>query len=777
MKRILLALFSIVATGAVSAVTLPKADEVRALMEKVADWQIANPSKHPTTDWTQGALFTGMMALDGISASRRFRDAMYETGETNGWKPGAKIYHADDHAVGQMYCEMFERYREPKMIAPLRERFDEILANPDTKPIAGPVSAGKDKTKEMRWWWCDALFMGPPAWTRLYALTGETKYRDFMVQEWKATSAFLYDKEEHLFFRDSTYFAKREANSKKIFWSRGNGWVMGGLARVLQYLPDGDPDRAFFETQFKEMAAAVLKCQQENGLWQPSLLNPADYPVKETSGSGFFAYALAWGINQGLLDRDEYEPAVVKAWGALTGCVDADGRLSHVQPIGSDPKLFDEKSTEVYGVGALLLAGSEVFRMALVSEASGRVEVSAASDLDALRPQLSIEVDWRALITKAPNLNEGNVTILDAVTSRLLDRQLLAVSDGQPSSSLLFQSDFLPKQTRRFLVLGALQQDQQPPPQLRSFGRFVPERYDDFAWENDRTAHRVYGPALMNAPRETGGSGIDVWSKKVRYPIIDKWYKSGAYHKDEGEGCDCYKVGLSRGCGGIGALDGSKITAPMDFVAWRIQANGPIRTTFTLQYPEWIARAPHRVETNAAVVLGSNVTNHQMLAEFENSVAQQLANEAEAMARAPKRSEAKTISLDRGANMNRISSSFTGQTSDGFPFIVGVVKRPGEGELTKDEKAGCWLAYTEPEAAPNGRIHCGLIMPPDWRPFISEVDGHYTIGAMVSPGQIVTYFAGAGWSKGLDFPDHKAWAAYVKAFAASVASPPRVEIK
>ncbi len=114
------------------------------------------------------------------------------------------------------------------------------------------------------------------------------------------------------------------------------------------------------------MAAKILTCQQPDGLWRASLLDPDSYPLKETSGSGFFTYALAWGVNQGLLDRAQFEPAVRKAWAALVGCVDADGKLTHVQPIGADPKKFAEDSTEVYGVGAFLLAGSEVYRMAVL---------------------------------------------------------------------------------------------------------------------------------------------------------------------------------------------------------------------------------------------------------------------------------------------------------------------------------------------------------------------------------------------------------------------------
>jgi rhamnogalacturonyl hydrolase YesR len=337
-----------------------KPDAVLALMERVADWQLANPGRHPTTDWTQGALYAGIMALDSVAQSPRFREAMLRIGETNQWKLGPRVYHADDHCVGQMYAELWFRFKEAKMIEPMKQRFDEILTNP-------PTETSFDWTHKRatdRWAWCDALFMAPPAWIRLWSATGDRRYLDFAVTNCWATSDHLYDVEEHLYFRDSTYFNKREANGKKVFWSRGNGWVMGGLVRMLQYLPADHPARERFIKQFREMAEKLVTCQQPDGLWRSSLLDPEGYPLKETSGSGFYTYAIAWGVNNRLLDRDRFERVIRKAWVALAGCVENDGKLTHVQPIGADPRKFDENHTDVYGVGAFLLAGSEVYRMA-----------------------------------------------------------------------------------------------------------------------------------------------------------------------------------------------------------------------------------------------------------------------------------------------------------------------------------------------------------------------------------------------------------------------------
>ncbi|MBI5382319.1 MAG: glycoside hydrolase family 88 protein [Opitutae bacterium] len=331
-------------------------------MERVADWQIANPSKWSPAGWHQSAYYAGVMALAELSRSSRFEEAMLKMGRANNWQLEKRPYHADDHCVGQTYVALYRRHRDPQMLVPLRERFDWILAHPKPEDLS---FAPEKKDRNDTWSWCDALFMGPPTWARLAVVTGEKKYWDFLIDKWWKTSAHLYDQEESLYYRDDTYLSHREANGKKIFWSRGNGWVMGGLVRVLAEMPADNPARARFVQQFREMSARLLALQPADGLWRASLLDPASYPRPEASGSGFITYGLAWGINQGLLDRAKFEPAVRKAWQALVACVQSDGRLTHVQPVGSQPKKdFDANSTEVYGVGAFLLAGSEVYRLA-----------------------------------------------------------------------------------------------------------------------------------------------------------------------------------------------------------------------------------------------------------------------------------------------------------------------------------------------------------------------------------------------------------------------------
>ena len=276
--------------------------------------------------------------------------------------PRYGIYHADELCVGQFYIELYKKYNRPEMIQSTIQRLNQIMSNPPNDDMAN--------TNKQSWTWCDALFMAPPVMTKLWKATGNKEYLVHNDRYFKECYDILYNKEERLFARDLRYVLKpdgsgrKEANGERIFWSRGNGWVMGGLVRILQDLPADYPQRPFYEKLYKEMSDRILELQQEDGLWRASLLDPDSYPGGEVSGSGFLCYALAWGINNKLLDKKKYLPAVKKAWVSLNGCVNEEGRVGWVQPIGGDPqKNFSESSWEVYGTGAFLLAGSEVIKL------------------------------------------------------------------------------------------------------------------------------------------------------------------------------------------------------------------------------------------------------------------------------------------------------------------------------------------------------------------------------------------------------------------------------
>jgi unsaturated rhamnogalacturonyl hydrolase len=326
---------------------------IRAKMSLVADWQIANPvainGAKNSNLWARAALYTGIM-----SAYRTTHDAKYLAqatawAESRAWKLGDRPRHADDQAPAQTYLELYLLKKDPVRIANTQLIVDGMLRDP--KP-------GRED-----WWWCDALFMAPPVLARLYAATGERKYLDFMNRMWWDTTDFLFDPDAKLYYRDKNYFGKLTPHGKKIFWARGNGWVMAGTVRVLQYLPKGDKDRSRYVRLLQTMAASVGPLQAEDGLWRPSLLDPLDAPVPETSSTGFFCYSLAWGINNGYLERKTYLPIVKRAWKGLVSSVHDDGKLGWVQQIGAAPATVTFEDNQEYGTGAFLLAGTEMLKL------------------------------------------------------------------------------------------------------------------------------------------------------------------------------------------------------------------------------------------------------------------------------------------------------------------------------------------------------------------------------------------------------------------------------
>ncbi len=234
----------------------------------------------------------------------------------------------------------------------------------DTKATMDRLVVRPDDPDKLLWWWCDALFMSPPVLLRMYEITHDKKYLDYMDHEWWLTSASLYNQENHLYFRDSRYFTQKQANGKPIFWSRGNGWVMGALVNVLRIMPANYPSRPKYVAQFREMAAEIAAIQSADGLWRSGLLDPGAYDLPEVSGSAFFTFGIAYGINEKILDRKTYLPVVEKSWKGMLAHIYADGRLGSIQPIDGQPGKFKPGASYVYGVGGFLLAGSEMHRLA-----------------------------------------------------------------------------------------------------------------------------------------------------------------------------------------------------------------------------------------------------------------------------------------------------------------------------------------------------------------------------------------------------------------------------
>jgi len=354
---------------------------VLAIGEKVADWQLSHLGNFDYVpdsafrsqtaaprDWIQAAFYIGLTQFADVAGQSRYKDAILAHGDAERWGFDQRPRHADADATGAVWVWAAQQSRDSAKLVPIKARFDAVLADPSTVSLDfGPAPpTGGETYCQARWCWSDALFMAPPAWIALSKVTGDGRYLAHADAEFWATTDYLYDQQDHLYFRDSRFIARRDAAGRKIFWGRGNGWVFAGLARILSDLPAGHPSRARYQALFEQMAAKIVTLQGEDGYWPVSLLEPQKTP--ETSGTGFFVYGLAWGINHGQLRAAQYRSTVDRGWHALVAAVQPDGKLGWVQRVGAGPDQVGNEDTQLYGVGAFLLAASEVSKLSTAAK-------------------------------------------------------------------------------------------------------------------------------------------------------------------------------------------------------------------------------------------------------------------------------------------------------------------------------------------------------------------------------------------------------------------------
>lgn len=421
---------------------------VHQLMKKVADWQWneleTNGWKTSKKDWTSGTLYTGMMAWAKVANDERYYKKLIQVGEDNNWKIGKNRHEADDYCVGQLYSQLYAIYKNPEYIADFKSLADTLVMLPHVESLEW-----KNRIDYREWAWCDALFMGPPALADLAAATGDQKYLDKTSKLWWKTTDYLMDKDEFLYYRDSRFFTKKENNGAKVFWSRGNGWVIGGLVRVLSVMPDSHPDRPRFVKLLQNMSAKMAKIQQPDGTWHASLLDPGSYPVKETSGTGFYCYAMAWGINNGVLSYQEYAPVVHKAWEAMVGSVHPNGKLGFVQAQGAAPDKVTYEDTDVYGVGAFLLAGTEIMRMK-VNEQKNLGLLEYANPL-AVAKSGELQIRWNDVLKAYKGAKVGKLKLRDALTAEEIPVKVKMGKDKKPAF-ISFKSVVQPGSNKLFTI-------------------------------------------------------------------------------------------------------------------------------------------------------------------------------------------------------------------------------------------------------------------------------------------------------------------------------------
>lgn len=311
--------------------------------------------------WTRGVYYEGLMALYKIDEQKRYYDYAVEWSEKHNWKPVRdEIFtrHADNYNCGMTYLDLYRIDPQPERIKYIKMTLDSI------------ISSGRFND----WTWIDAIQMAMPIYVKLGNILNDRKYFDYMYKLYSHTKNVegggLYNAEEQLWWRDKSFVPPyKEPNGANCYWSRGNGWVLAALALVLDELPKTDPNYGEYLDDFKKLSEALLPIQREDGFWNVSLHDESNYGGKEASGTALFVYGMAWGINNGYLDFDDYSPAVLKGWSAIFNeSIHPNGFLGYMQSTGKEPKdgqpvTYDKMPDfEDYGLGCVLMAGSEIYK-------------------------------------------------------------------------------------------------------------------------------------------------------------------------------------------------------------------------------------------------------------------------------------------------------------------------------------------------------------------------------------------------------------------------------
>jgi len=572
---------------------------VLALAEKAADYQLdqlargikPNPTMKtmPAADgWEQGAFFVGLAALADRSQKPELAQTLLARGEANGWKFGARPYDADDQTFGAAYVWDYRHGAGPRAIAPMRQRLDAILAKP---PANSLTFEGDGKTCRDRWCWADALFMGPQVWLEMSRATGDPKYAAYAKREFFATVKALYDPQAHLMYRDSRFFERRDVNGSKLFWSRGDGWVFAGIARMLDLIPAGDPDRPRVVAVFQEMAAELKSIQKPDGFWSPSLLGDPQTALPEESGTAFYTYGMAWGVKNGVLDRATYEPVVRSGWAALNRALHPDGRVGYVQPVSDRPDAVDYDDTQFYGVGGFLMAASMVADLDLKPVAPIRtLTVTNPSAYD--QPAAPLFLPAGAVDTRGTPTAGGWSVVMDGrVYAAQLDPEdgtfvfaLPLKARARASVQLVPQAAPLPLRVQAILNV---QDGGTPDPATHEVKGGVFHLHQTYAvpaghrfgdqsiafegvgLESDKAAYRVY---------LDDRNAVDLFGKKQPGPVLQDIGQGNGNYADLAAawGADIYQVGDTLGLGGLGEVRGGKATQIGPSTATASVRGGPV---------------------------------------------------------------------------------------------------------------------------------------------------------------------------------------------------------
>lgn len=727
------------------------------IITKVNDqWQKTHSPK-VRSFWDDAAYFTGNMEAYKLTGLARYLEYSDKWARYNKWsgareKDASKwryktygegqdfVLFGDWQICFQTYLDMYEMNPNDYKVARAKE----------------VMSRECMMTATDFWWWADALYMVMPVMTKMYKMTGDEMYLDKLYANFLFADSLMFDQEDHLYFRDGKYiYPKHKSYSgKKDFWARGDGWVLAGLAKVLTDMPYNYKHRAFFEQRYRQLAEAVSKCQQKEGYWTRSMLDPEHADGPETSGTAFFTYGLYWGLNNGYLDRATYLPVAERGWKYLsTVALQKDFTVGYVQPIGEKAirgQQLTGKNTANFGTGAFLLAACEKVRF----------------DENSVRP--TDNKSFTITISNPTTDLRNEVVELDAKTVF----QRLGISGGrqfivynslkqEQPYQLTYDGKILVEVSLRGQKSGKLTIVKGTPSVYKNvaYGRMYPERVDDIAWENDFGAYRCYGPALQK--RGEKAYGYDIWVKntpelvcedryhteevmherqnpyrKTNKAVVDSIEHSMSYHLDHGRGLDAYSVGPTLGIGTPALMSGDKINFPYCYDKYEILDNGPLRFTVHLIY-------------KPTVIKGDTIIEHRL------------------------------ISLDKGSNFNRSTVWYEGLIHP-MTLASGIVIHTADTESCV--LGGNFVAYADPSDRPkdhNFQTFLGVLFPEGnvstIRQDLPQPEGDHTGHllcrlANYNGNQKYTYYFGTAWSK-YDCRSLAGWQVRMASFARDLKSP------
>jgi unsaturated rhamnogalacturonyl hydrolase len=322
---------------------------------------IVTNRERPSNIWTRAVYYEGLMNLYKINPEKAYYDYAVQWGEKHHWglRNGIATKNADDQACGQTYIDLYLIDKQPERIKDTKASIDLV------------IQSGKVND----WTWIDAIQMGMPVFAKLGKLYNDTTYYNYMYKMYlhskNTEGGGLYNAKDGLWWRDKDFVPPyKEPNGEDCYWARGNGWVLAALVRVLEIIPENEPHRNEYLKTYHEMIKALVPIQRADGFWNVSLHDATHFGGKETSGTALFVYGMAWGVNQGILDKTTYLPIITKAWNAMTkDAVQKNGFIGFMQGTGKEPKDSQPVSYtsvpdfEDYGLGCFLLAGTEVYKL------------------------------------------------------------------------------------------------------------------------------------------------------------------------------------------------------------------------------------------------------------------------------------------------------------------------------------------------------------------------------------------------------------------------------